>query len=126
MDGLNCTLINDNEAGYYIHEVTCVLVGAEVILDNGAVLNRAGTSTLALLARHARKPFYVFAETYKFLRRSYLCQRDIPQRFREDRPRQLRTVSIDLTLPEFITLFCTENGLYNPEIIAVELSKILK
>jgi translation initiation factor 2B subunit (eIF-2B alpha/beta/delta family) len=31
-------------------EMTCVLVGAMVILDNGAILNRAGTSVVALLA----------------------------------------------------------------------------
>lgn len=41
--------------------MSCVLVGAEVILDNGAILNRAGTSILALLANQSRKPFYVFA-----------------------------------------------------------------
>ena len=81
LDGVNCQLINDNEVGYYIQDITCVLVGAEVILDNGAILNRAGTSIVALLAHTARKPLYVFAETYKFLRRNYLCQRDIPQNF---------------------------------------------
>ena len=81
LDGVNCQLLNDNEVGYYIHDVTCVVVGAEVILDNGAILNRAGTSIVALLAHTARKPFYVFAETYKFLRKNYLCQRDIPQCF---------------------------------------------
>ena len=61
LDGVNCQLINDNEVGYYIHDITCVLVGAEVILDNGAILNRAGTSIVALLAHTARKPLYVFA-----------------------------------------------------------------
>ena len=61
LEGVNCQLINDNEVAYYMPEVTCVLVGAEVILDNGAILNRAGTSIIALLAHNARKPFYVFA-----------------------------------------------------------------
>jgi translation initiation factor 2B subunit (eIF-2B alpha/beta/delta family) len=114
LDGVNCQLINDNEVGYYIHDMTCVMVGAEVILDNGAVLNRAGTSIVALLAHHAHKPFYVFAETYKFLRKNYFTQRDIPQRSTEDPHKHIKTISIDLTLPEFITLFCTESGLYNP------------
>ena len=61
LEGIKCNLINDNEVGYYIHEITCVIVGAQVILDNGAILNRAGTSIVALLAHAARKPFYVFA-----------------------------------------------------------------
>lgn len=81
---------------------------------------------VALMAHSARKPFYVFAESYKFLRKNYLCQRDIPQRFSEDKQKMVKTISIDLTLPEYITMFCTDNGLYNPEIIALELAKILK
>ena len=85
LDGVRCQLINDNEVGYYMHQVTCVALGAEVILENGAILNRAGTSMVALIAHHARKPVYVFAESYKFLRKIYLTQRDIPQRFREDK-----------------------------------------
>lgn len=32
LDGVKCHLINDNEIAYYMHDITCVLVGAEVIL----------------------------------------------------------------------------------------------
>ena len=78
-----------------------------MILDNGGILNRAGTSMVALLANSCKKPVYVFAETYKFLRRSYLCQKDIPQCFSEDSAKKVRTISIDLTLPEYITMFVT-------------------
>lgn len=88
-----------------MHQMTCVLVGAEVILDNGAILNRAGTSIVALLASQYRKPFYVFAESYKFLRKTYLSQQDIPQRYTSHK--QVKTISIDLTQPEHITMFCT-------------------
>jgi translation initiation factor eIF-2B subunit alpha len=109
-----------------VPEVSCVLSGAQAILDNGAILSRAGTSVAALLAHAARKPFYVFAESYKFLRRNYLCQRDIPQRCSEERPGRGSSIAIDLTPPQHITLFCTDNGLYNPEIVALELAKILK
>jgi translation initiation factor 2B subunit (eIF-2B alpha/beta/delta family) len=61
MEGVKCHLINDNEVGFYIHKMTCVLVGAEIILENGAIINRAGTSIIALLAHSAKKPLYVFA-----------------------------------------------------------------
>lgn len=124
VEGVKCTLIGDNEIGYFMPDVSCVLVGAQAILDNGGVLGTAGTSVLALLAHHARKPLYVFAESYKFLRRSYLCQRDIPQRL--SGVGKEKSITIDLTPPEHISLFCTDNGLYNPETIAVELAKILK
>lgn len=32
MDGICCQLIAENEVGYYISDVDCVLVGAEVVL----------------------------------------------------------------------------------------------
>jgi len=38
----------------------------------------------------------------------------------------VKTISVDLTQPELITMFCTDNGLINPEIISLELSKVLK
>lgn len=113
-EGVKSNVIGDNELGYCMPEMSCVLVGAQVILDNGAVLSRAGTSVVALLAHAIRKPFYVFAESYKFLRRNYLCQRDIPQRYIEDRRGNGRSIAFDLTPPEHITVFCTDNGLYNP------------
>ena len=78
LEGVNCQLIGDNEMGYYIGEMVCVIVGAQVILDNGAILNRAGTSMLAAMAHLHRKPFYVLAESYKFLRKTFLRQSDIP------------------------------------------------
>jgi translation initiation factor eIF-2B subunit alpha len=126
LEGVRCQLIGDNEAGYYIHRVDCVLVGAQAILEDGSILNRAGTFQIALLAKHHFKPFYVFAESYKFLKRNYLTQADIPQRFIEEGPRKVRTIMIDLTPPQFISMFCTDNGVYNPETIALELAKILK
>lgn len=107
IDGVRCHLLNDNEIGYYMPQMTCVLVGAEVILDNGGILNRAGTSIVALLAHHSRKPVYVFAESYKFLRKNYLSQKDIPQSFTEDKARHIKTISVDLTSPGYITMFCT-------------------
>ena len=36
--------------GYYINEVDCVLTGAEVVLDDGSIINRTGTALIALYA----------------------------------------------------------------------------
>ena len=79
--------------------MTCVLVGAQVILDNGGILNRAGTSMIATIAQMHRKPFYVLAEGYKFLRKTYLRQSDIPQQWVEGKTKKAKSVTIDLTLP---------------------------
>jgi len=43
-----------------------LLVGADAITSNGALINKIGTSQVALAARAFGVPFYVAAETYKF------------------------------------------------------------
>jgi len=43
-----------------------VVVGADTVASNGAVINKIGTSQMALAAREARVPFTVCAESYKF------------------------------------------------------------
>lgn len=91
--------------------MSCVLVGAEVVLDNGAILNRAGTYVVALTAHEAHRPFYVFAESYKYIKKTYLNQRDIPQINREGK---YKYISNDLTPPKFISYFCMDNGLFTP------------
>lgn len=48
------------------------------MLENGSILNRVGTQMLALCAQEARKPFIVFSESYKFLKRTLLSEDDIP------------------------------------------------
>jgi len=40
MAQVNCSLIADVESGYYINEVDCILTGAEVVLDDGSIINR--------------------------------------------------------------------------------------
>lgn len=42
-----------------------VLTGAEGVVENGGVINKLGTYTLALVAAAHGTPFYVAAESYK-------------------------------------------------------------
>ena len=60
-----------------INKVDCVFVGAEAVLENGGIVNKIGTFTIALCAKAYNKPFYVFAESLKFLKRFPLEQDDI-------------------------------------------------
>lgn len=78
MAQVNCSLIADVESGYYINEVDCILTGAEVVLDDGSIINRSGTALISLYAFEVKKPVIVFAETYKFIKKTLLTQKDIP------------------------------------------------
>ena len=64
--GIPTTLIVDSAVRYYMKDVDKVIVGADAIAANGALVNKIGTSQLALAAHEARKSFMVAAETFKF------------------------------------------------------------
>lgn len=50
-------------------EVNKVILGAACIMSNGSVVSRAGTATIALVAKHYKIPVMVCCETYKFSER---------------------------------------------------------
>lgn len=62
-EGVPCTLIADNMAGFLMQrgKVDLVIVGADRIAVNGDTANKIGTYSLAILARAHGIPFYVAA-----------------------------------------------------------------
>lgn len=63
--------------GSLVEQIDVVLVGAEAVMENGAVVNATGTFLLALAAKAAGKPLYVAVERYKFIRLYPLNQNDL-------------------------------------------------
>ncbi|MHA2323523.1 MAG: s-methyl-5-thioribose-1-phosphate isomerase, partial [Candidatus Thorarchaeota archaeon] len=59
-DGIDTTLITDGMIGTVFREgrVDCCVVGADRILRTGHVINKIGTYTMAITARHHKIPFY--------------------------------------------------------------------
>ncbi|MCZ2808974.1 MAG: S-methyl-5-thioribose-1-phosphate isomerase, partial [Candidatus Bathyarchaeota archaeon] len=64
--GIETTLIVDSAVRYFMNEVDLVVVGADAITSEGNVINKIGTSMVALAAKEARTPFYVISELLKF------------------------------------------------------------
>lgn len=64
--GVDITLIIDSAVRSVMKRTDKVFVGADTITSQGALVNKVGTSHLALAAHEARVNFYVCAETYKF------------------------------------------------------------
>lgn len=67
-ESIPVTLIVDSAVRYTIPDVDKVYVGADSVASNGAVINKIGTSQIALCAHESRVPVTVCAETYKFSR----------------------------------------------------------
>ncbi len=63
-DGFDVTLIPDNRAVSILSSGRCtkVITGADRVALNGDIVNKTGTSQLALLAREFGVPFYAFVQ----------------------------------------------------------------
>ena len=64
--GIKATMIVDSAARNFMNKSDLVLVGADAITSEGNVINKIGTSQIALAAQEARTPFYVATELLKF------------------------------------------------------------
>lgn len=123
--GIPTTLIVDSAVRYYMKEVDKVIVGADAIAANGALVNKIGTSQLALAAHEARKSFMVAAETFKFSPSTIVGNPiEIEERNAEevvdpsllaDLPHvQVRNPAFDFTPAEYIDMIVTDIGIIPP------------
>ena len=65
--GIKVEMITDAMAGIFVPKADAVIVGADAVLNNGNVINKAGSVALALLCKHYKIPFYVLAARSKFV-----------------------------------------------------------
>ncbi|WP_406670616.1 ribose 1,5-bisphosphate isomerase [Methanolobus sp. ZRKC4] len=123
--GIPTTLIVDSAVRLTMKKVDLVVVGADSISVNGALINKIGTSQLALAAQEARKNVIVAAETYKFSPRTLLGEIvEIEDRASEEviDPEILTELpnvkvsnpAFDVTPAEYIDLMVTEAGAFPP------------
>jgi len=63
--GIKTELITDAMMSIYISKVDAAIIGADVILKKGNVVNKVGSKSLALLCKEHRKPFFVVATKSK-------------------------------------------------------------
>lgn len=122
--GAPIELIVDSAVRSIMNEVDLVVVGADVITANGTLVNKIGTSQIALCAHEARTPFMVAAETYKFSPTTILGEPvPIEERSPEEvlpgiskyRNVKVRNPAFDITPRQYIDVICTEVGLIPPE-----------
>ena len=64
--GVDVTLIIDSAVRAVMKKTDKVFVGADTVTSSGNLVNKIGTSQVALAANEACVPFNVCAETYKF------------------------------------------------------------
>lgn len=134
--GIPTSMIVDSAVRYFMKEADLVVMGADAVTVNGSVINKIGTSQLALAAHEARKNVIIAAETYKFSPRTLLGElveieeRDSGEVLSREKLAELPNVSVknpafDVTPREYIDLICTEVGAIPPEMAYVIIKEFL-
>jgi ribose 1,5-bisphosphate isomerase len=125
------TLITDAQADIFLPECHAVVVGADSILANGDILNKAGTALLAWAAHGHRIPFYVLSETLKISPQSWsgnltqLEEKESTEVLEQQIPGvSIRNYYFDRTLSRLITGVITEQGMMGKKEIAQVASQL--
>jgi ribose 1,5-bisphosphate isomerase len=98
-EGLATELVADEDAGHAVQSVDLLLLGADTVFRDGSLVNKIGTSDLTKAAKEAGVPVIVACEVLK------VAPHD------PDDPDEER---FDLTPPDRIDRFVTEEGEYAP------------
>jgi ribose 1,5-bisphosphate isomerase len=124
--GIKTILIIDSAVRYFMNKVDKVLVGADAVAVNGAVINKIGTSMIALAAHEAKTQFLVAAETYKFSPETvigeliHIEERSWSEVISNEEVKnilncEVRNPAFDVTPPEYIDAIITEEGVIPPQ-----------
>jgi ribose 1,5-bisphosphate isomerase len=128
--GITTNYIVDSAVRSFIHKVDLVMVGADAVTVNGAVVNKIGTAQVAHTAHEARVNVIVAAETYKFAPRTILgefiqieersSEEVLPEAIARTLPHvTVRNPVFDVTPAEYVDMIITEAGVIPPQMAYV-------
>lgn len=131
--GFDVYLMVDSATRFFARDIDKVVVGAEAIAANGAVVSKIGTSLISLVAKEARKKVFVVAPSYKLSYETIYGELiPLPEKGAdalvgtEELSKlppnyKARVPLYDVTPPEYIDAIATEYGLYAPQAVPVLL-----
>ncbi len=139
--GVPVTLIVDNAARRYLDEADHVLVGADSIAADGSVINKIGTSGLAVNARERGVPVMVAAQTLKLHPDTMtghtveIEMRDETEVLADDQRADItgerdddglvvENPAFDVTPPRHVDAIVTERGQFPPESIVTLMREL--
>ncbi len=132
--GIPVIYVVDSAARHYMKMTDKVVMGADSITVNGAVINKIGTALIALTAKEHRVWTMIAAETYKFHPDTMLGQlveiemRDPTEVISEEElktwPKNIEVwnPAFDVTPPEYVDVIITERGIIPPS-AAIDILK---
>lgn len=125
------TFITEAQADIFLPMCQALVVGADCILADGSILNKAGTALLAWAARGHGVPLYVLSETLKISPRAWhgdlalLEEHPGYEVWREALPNiSVRNFYFDHTSAELLSGIITEQGLLGVDAIRSQADHI--
>ena len=130
--GIPVTLFVDSAVRYFMKDVDKVLISCEAVAANGAVVNKIGTSLIALSAHEARVRVFVIGITYKFNPETIfgelieIAEEEPQATLSYDVKEGIKSLSplFDVTPPEYIDAIITERGIIAPQAVTTVLREI--
>jgi ribose 1,5-bisphosphate isomerase len=136
------TLVVDNAARRYLDDADHVLVGADSIAADGSVINKIGTSGMAVNARERGVPVMVAAQTIK-LHPDTMTGHTVEIEMRDEREvlsddertgisggdadgngLVVENPAFDVTPPRYVDAIVTERGQFPPESIVILMREL--
>jgi translation initiation factor 2B subunit (eIF-2B alpha/beta/delta family)/8-oxo-dGTP pyrophosphatase MutT (NUDIX family) len=108
-EGLTVELVADEDAAHAVETVDLLLLGADTVFRDGSLVNKIGTRKLAEAAKKANVPVIVVCEIFK------LAPFDPYEPDEEER--------FDITPPESIDRFVTDEGAFDPDEVPALLDR---
>ncbi|MUV60421.1 ribose 1,5-bisphosphate isomerase [Halobacterium sp. CBA1126] len=129
------TMVVDNAARRYLDDVDHVLVGADSIAADGSVVNKIGTSMLAVSARERGVPVMVAAQTLKLHPDTLtghtveIEMRDEAEVLSDEERAEVGDVDVenpafDVTPPRYVDAIVTERGQFPPESVVTLMREL--
>ncbi|ELZ48433.1 translation initiation factor IF-2B subunit delta [Halorubrum coriense DSM 10284] len=133
--GVPVTLIVDSAARRYLDEVDHVVVGADSIAADGGVINKIGTSGLAVNARERGVPIMTAAQTIKLHPETLtghtveIEMRDESEVIAPETRDEVGEIAVenpafDVTPPRYMDAIVTEQGQFPPESIVTLMREL--
>jgi translation initiation factor 2B subunit (eIF-2B alpha/beta/delta family) len=97
--GIAADVVGDSDAEHAVGTVDLLLIGADTVFHDGSLVNKIGTAGLAEAAKKSGVPVIVACEVIKLT---------------PAEPRDPGEERFDLTTPEYIDAYVTEEGEYTP------------
>ncbi len=128
--GIPATLAADGLGPGLVATSNAVLIGADSVLKDGAVVNKIGSYGLALAAKAHGKPFHVACETLKFDARHEAATWPgspamNPKEVWENPPERIEVVNryFEAVPGPLVTAIVTERGSYAPDLVKTMLAQ---